>query len=345
MLGLPHSIHLHTNMLGVPGNYELTVKTFDRGELDPKPSIGSRSQTIHITHVQFSSFGGDSWRTFESQAEAIAKYLNSHDHATVDLGQVVPGETTTMTADGPLEYFLHQINRLKWANRDVELETGGGLVPFIYAQRNLVNAVQWAIGLEVALLTEDPFKVVPSTEHPNAGPFTSYPQIIAWLMSREARDALMRQMHPEVARRSTIATVDREYDPYEVAILTRAGPAKILGISNRKGHLGAGADADIAIYDLGSEDPSPEDIRRAFSHAFCVIKGGEVIVKQGEVVKQVWGSRFWVNAKVGEDLERAMIRRFSKTFADYYTVTMQNFPVQLEYVPRSIRLQVESSLA
>jgi len=32
--------------------------------------------------------------------------------------------------------------------------------------------------------------------------------------------------------------------------MTRAGSAKVLGISDTKGHLGVGADADIAIYDI-----------------------------------------------------------------------------------------------
>ena len=33
----------------------------------------------------------------------------------------------------------------------------------------------------------------------------------------------------------------------EIAIITRAGPARILGLKN-KGHLRVGADADITIY-------------------------------------------------------------------------------------------------
>lgn len=77
---------------------------------------------------------------FESKADAIAKYVNNHPRVTIDMGQVVFGETTTMTADGPLEYYIHTLNRLKWINKDIEVETGGGLVPFIYRrERDLLT--------------------------------------------------------------------------------------------------------------------------------------------------------------------------------------------------------------
>ncbi len=45
----------------------------------------------------------------------------------------------------------------------------------------------------------------------------------------------------------TLADLDREYTLNEIAIITRAGPARILGLKH-KGHLGPGADADITIY-------------------------------------------------------------------------------------------------
>ena len=42
--------------------------------------------------------------------------------------------------------------------------------------------------------------------------------------------------------------LDREYTLDEIAIITRAGPARLLGLRD-KGHLGVGADADVTIYD------------------------------------------------------------------------------------------------
>ena len=57
---------------------------------------------------------------------------------------------------------------------DIECEAGCGVVPFKYTDQSFVNALQWAIGLETFLLTEDPDKIH-HTDHPNGAPFTSYP--------------------------------------------------------------------------------------------------------------------------------------------------------------------------
>jgi formylmethanofuran dehydrogenase subunit A len=342
MLKLPHSIHLHTNQLGVPGNFEVTIGSFNLTKDVKVNSVkGARKQSVHVTHTQFSAFGGDSWNNLESKAEAIANYVNNNPHVTIDMGQVIPGETTTMTADGPLEYNLHSLNGLKWINMDVELETGGGLVPFIYRRISPVNSVQWAIGLELALLIKDPFQVYLSTDHPNAGPFVRYPRIIGWLMSKKARESQIQKLHKLVSKRSLIETIDREYSLYEIAIITRAGQALALGISDVKGHLGVGADADVAIYDLDPNNLTSENIEVAFLHAAYTIKGGEIVVKDGEIVGVSQGKRFWVNPQLREDIERAMLREVRHTFARFYTVSMANFPVQDMYVPSSNEIKID----
>ncbi len=74
-------------------------------------------------------------------------------------GQVMFGRTTTMTADGPMEFNLYRLHHDKWSNHDVELETGsGGIIPVVYRRKNLVNSIMWAIGLELALLTKSPWQ-------------------------------------------------------------------------------------------------------------------------------------------------------------------------------------------
>ena len=62
------------------------------------------------------------------------------------------GNTVTITADGPWQHLLYKLTGRKWGNIDVENETGCGVVPYVYKEKNLVNAVQWAVGLELLLL-------------------------------------------------------------------------------------------------------------------------------------------------------------------------------------------------
>ncbi len=70
--------------------------------------------------------------------------------------------------------------------------------------------------------------------------------------------------------------------------MTRAGPAKSLGMAKRKGHLGVGADADIAIYAINPKTTDstqkPELLVKALENAAYTIKGGEIVVKDGEIV-------------------------------------------------------------
>jgi formylmethanofuran dehydrogenase subunit A len=342
MLGLPHAIHLHCNDLGHPGNYETTLKSFDIPKgIKANPTTGSRDKVLYATHVQFHSYGGTNWRDFVSEAPKVADYVNKNDHIVIDVGQVTLDETTTMTADGPMEYDLHSLNGLKWANCDVELETGSGVVPFIYSGKAPVPSAQWAIGLELFLLVNDPSKICLTTDSPNAGPFTRYPRVMSWLMSNRYRDDMLEnQVHKWAEKKTSVATLDREYSFYEIAQISRATPAKVLGLSDTKGHLGVGADADVAIYAFNPEtqDPSADymALEDALSSASYVFKDGEIVVKDGKVVNiGLPGRTYWVDSVYDAELETQIVGEVEKMFKKYYSVNFANYAVQDEYLPRS----------
>ncbi|MEM3716069.1 MAG: formylmethanofuran dehydrogenase subunit A [Candidatus Bathyarchaeia archaeon] len=337
ILNLPHTIHVHTNRLGQPGNYITTIKTMDCvKDLAPpdKPAI-------HITHCQFSAFKGDSWANMRSGAEEIAKYVNTHNHVTLDMGQVIFTDTTTMTADGPWQYTLYELSGNKWVNHDVEVETSSGIVPFKYRRKSYVHATMWSIGLELALLVDDPWRIYLTTDHPNGGPFTEYPKIICWLMSRKAREKALGKINRKAKARSLLPSIDRELTFYEVAIITRAGQAKALGLKN-KGHLGVGADADIAIYNIDPRkiDPSSDYkmVRRAFAKAAYTIKGGEIVVKDGEIVKTFDGKTYWINFASEDFTNEAFINasaNLKKRFREYWTVEFDNYFIPEKYLKAS----------
>ncbi len=325
MLNLPHTIHLHTNNLGQPGNYVTALETMKCVEdlaRDDKP-------VVHITHIQFCAFKGETWGSFSSGAEEISNYVNNHTHVTLDVGQVVFSDTTTMTADGPFQYGLYHLTGNKWANHDVETETSGGIVPFIYKRSSAVHATQWSIGLEIMLLIKDPWKILMTTDHPNGGPFFFYPQIMTWYISKDAREKVFNKINKRARKKSLLPSIDRELSLYELAIVTRAGQAKALGLKD-KGHLGVGADADVSIYNINPElsDPSKKfnDATKAFQRAAYTIKDGEIVVKDGEIVKQVFGKTYWV------DVETAMPHDINddikKKFKDYWTVEYENYPIR-----------------
>lgn len=340
-LNLPSPIHVHCNNLGSPGNYRDTLETMKCVE---DLAQGERP-AIHIVHIQFNAYAGSGWGNMSSGASKLAKYISNHTHVTADLGQVLFGDTTTMTADGPWQYILYNLTGNRWVNHDVEAETGGGIVPYEYKRKNYVNAIQWIIGLEFALQVKNPWKICLTTDHPNGGPFIEYPRIMTWLLSKEARNAAIKRINKRATRRSSLESLEREYSLLELATVTRSSPAKILGLTS-KGHLGPGADADIALYRV---DPSETDIskdfrkvRAALRSAAYTIKAGEIVVRDGEVVGVPDGKTFWVDAQVSEDSWKEMESDLKDKFESYYTVQLENYPIGEEYLKRSAPIEARS---
>ena len=108
--------------------------------------------------------------------------------------------------------------------------------------------------------------MVLTTDHPNGGPFTSYPHLIRLLMDRSFRDEQLAKLHPDVAAQCALRSITRELTLDEIAIMTRAGPARLLGLPDR-GHLGVGAAADIAVY------REQADREAMFTHARVRVQG------------------------------------------------------------------------
>lgn len=306
-LGLPHPVHVHCNNLGVAGNWRTTMETL-------KTLEGRRA---HLAHIQFHSYGGRPGGTMRSKAPEIAEYLGAHPELSADVGQVMFGDATTMTADAPVSARLRDVTNGKWVNHDTEVETGCGIVPFTYREKSYVHALQWGIGLELFLLSRDPWRLVLSTDHPNGGSFLSYPKLIRLLMDRDYRNEQLGRANKKAIQRTVLLDdLDREYTLEEIAIITRAGPARLLGLTD-KGHLGPGADADVAIYD------EREDREEMFATPRYVIKGGRVIVSDGEIVEALDGDLLRVEVPhdpAVEDLLRAQ-------FEERYTVQFDSYPV------------------
>jgi formylmethanofuran dehydrogenase subunit A len=310
-LGLPHPVHLHCNNLGAPGNYTTTLETMKVLE----------ANRAHLAHLQYHAYGGDDWFSIRSEAAKIADYFNAHPNLTTDAGAVLFGNTVTITADGPWQHLLYKLTGHKWANLDVENETGCGIVPYAYKEKNLVNAVQWAVGLELLLLINDPWRVFLTTDHPNGATFWRYPEIVQLLMDSEFRREQIKKLPAKAQERILLANLTREYTLSEIAIITSAGPAKALGLS-QKGNLGIGADADVAIFN------ESKDIANMFSYPRYVIKSGEVVIEEGELRHSVDGHNYSVKPRYDESIE-AFLRPL---FQQQYTMSFDNYPVELERV-------------
>ena len=146
-----------------------------------------------------------------------------------------------------------------------------------------------------------------STDHPNGGSFLSYPRLIRLLMDREFRNEQIGRVNQQAMKRTVLLDdLDREYTLEEIAIITRAGPARLLGLRD-KGHLGVGADADITIYD------DRADREEMFAAPRYVIKDGRAVVEDGELRETRPGPPAAGRRRVRPEHRAARSRRCSRT--------------------------------
>lgn len=306
-LAIPHPLHVHCNNLGVPGaSSDSIAATIKAAEGDP----------LHLAHIQFYGYGTEGKRRFSSRGRELAELVNATSEITVDIGQVMFGQTVTISSD-ELRQFAgsKQASPKKSIIFDHEAN-GGGVVPMDYKRKSFHNALQWAIGLELFLLIEDPSRVFFTTDHPNGAPFTTYPDIFALLMDRGVRAKWLDALPKSVVKMTSLPEIEREYTLAEIATMTRAAPARLLGTPDR-GHLGAGAVADVAVYRPG------EDKAAMFGKAAYVLKDGDLVVRDGTVVKHRYGRALTLRPEA----DKAMKTRLDRYFDDRYGLSSRWFEV------------------
>jgi formylmethanofuran dehydrogenase subunit A len=305
-LGVPHPLHLHTNNLGIGGNVETAIATI----------AAARGRPLHLAHLQFYAYGKEGKRAFSSAAAELAEVVNANPNVTVDVGQVMFRQTVTISMD-----VLRQFNAMGTASPKKSVifdgdSNGGGIVPFNYRSNNYYNAVQWAAGLELFLLINDPMRVFFSTDHPNGAPYTTYPDLFALIMSHDLRKKWLDDLPKEAVEMTTLPSISREYSFSDIATMTRVAPAKILGLKDR-GHLAAGALADIAVY---HDDP---DRAAMFRFAHLVFKDGDLVVRDGRVTHYRYGKAM----KVAPSYDRAIDNRIKTYYDDLYGISADMFKV------------------
>jgi len=303
-LGIPHPLHVHCNNLGIAGSASTAAATIAATEGTP----------LHLAHLQFYGYGTEGKRKFSSEAPRLAELVNGNADVTIDIGQVMFGQTVTISSDVMRQFSaIGNAHPKKSVIIDGDGNAGGGIIPYRYRE-DYYGSLQWAVGLELFLLINDPWRVFFTTDHPNGAPFTAYPELFELLMSADARDAKSTELNAKALELTTLAAQRREYTLEEIAVMTRAAPAKLLGLKDR-GHLGAGAIADIAVYRRG------KDIAKMFREAALVFKGGEVVVRNGKVTRYRWGRTL----RLDPPADPAMIKRMQQYHDERYGLSLDWF--------------------
>ena len=121
----------------------------------------------------------------------------------------------------------------------------------------------------------------------------------------------------------------------EFALLTRACPAKSLGLGSIKRNLGVGTDADINIIDININEidisKNPNSIKAALSDIEYVIKAGSIIKEQEKIDLSHQGKIFWSQGKPEKEdkslimkIKREFYEKFGSIFYDSLEVSVEN---------------------
>jgi len=309
-LKVKHPLHVHCNNLGVPGNIKTILETIKTAE----------GRRMHLAHVQFYGYDNAGKRGFSSGSVQLAEAVNKNKNITVDVGQVMFKPTVTISSDILRQFEArNNANPKKWIINEVE-DGGGGIVPYQYKSKNFVNSLQWLIGLEIFLMIKDPSKVFFTTDHPNGAPFTSYPELFRLLMDYEFRLEKISKINQESLKFSFLKDIKRTYSMYDIAIMTRSSPAKILGLKDR-GSLRSGCIADISVYD------PKKKIDQMFQSAKYVFKNGNEIVRNGKILKYFKSSTIAIDIKY----EKSITKDLQNWINRFYSLDVDDFKVNTDF--------------
>jgi len=217
-LGVPHPLHIHGSNLGVAGNIRSTLETI--AALEGLPA--------HLTHIQFHAYGTEGAKKFSSAALQIAEAVNANPQISIDVGP----DHLRPDRHRPRATRCASTRTRTWRTRAMgrrrhRAMAGCGVVPFRYREQSMSTRCNGSSAWRSSCSCATRGQVVLTTDHPNGGPFTSYPHLIRLLMDRSFRDEQLAKLHPEVAANCALRSITRELTLDEIAILTacRAGPA------------------------------------------------------------------------------------------------------------------------
>ena len=136
-------------------------------------------------------------------------------------------------------------------------------------------------------------------------------------MDRTFRKECMGVLNEKAMNASLLKDLDREYTLEEICIISRAGPAKCLGLKE-KGHLGVGADGDVTIYDM------LDDKEQMFSAPRYVMKAGQLLIADHEFVSDYTDKKI---LRVAPEYDESIENVIKPFFDDFYSVSYKNYPV------------------
>ncbi len=335
-LELPHSTHAHIegceNEIGKRNLITVLekIKSLDIKAVQNTDFNLKRNQLLHIAHANSYSFDGNN--------ENLIHFLNQNQNFDIDVAFVGFNPINpVITSDRRLisSMLTEDINENphKLISSAVEFEGDSFITMRNLGKENFQDCVLWANALDLALNIRNKSQISFSLNFPNYANISDIPEIVTWLVSKDARENFMKDMNNEFLKNNSLSNNDKVLNFSEFVCLTRASPAKSLGLANIKGNLGSDADGDLNILDININEidisKNPEELKRALSNIEYVVKSGKIIKKQKEINLNPNGLIFWSSGKA-EVKERDFViskktdfyQKYSSMFYNSYKISI-----------------------
>jgi len=332
-LRLPHSIHAHIegyeNIEGKK-NLNLLLDKIQSLELSPisdKTSKFEKNQIFHLAHASSYNIDGDN--------DNILSLLNSNDKFDLDLGFCGFNEINPLiTNDRRLINSLQiNVNTHKLIRSAVEFE-GDTFATFRnFDKKNKIHCNIWANALDLALNIKNMWQMQFSINFPNYAMVEDIPEIITWLISKEARANFMKNLNQESLKNHNLNNSNKELNFNDIVILSRSSPAKSLGIGFYKGNLGIGSDGDLNILDININEIN---LSKEYKKLASSLRNIEFVIKDGEIIKKGSnfnlknnGKLFWSKGRTKIEKKPSVINKKEEFFQKYYSIFYDTMKYEL----------------
>jgi formylmethanofuran dehydrogenase subunit A len=322
-LELPHALHAHIegyeSSIGKSNLKELLQKLNGLG-LTPK---SPRNEIFHLAHASSYNVDGDN--------SGLINFYNDYQNYDLDLGFI--GFNTInplVTSDRRLINNLNdQDNSYEVVRFATEFEGDFFATLRKFDKQNHNHCNMWANAYELALRIKNKWQTQFSINYPNYADVFDIPNIASLLLSSKAREDYMKEMNKDFLKNHSLVSNDQILSFQDLITITRASPAKSLGISDIKGSLSEGNDGDLNLIDLNPQEINPEKdykkIRDALSHIEYVIKEGNIIKNADLFDTTQSGHIFWASGKVKKEDPKLLFKRKEEFFQKYNSLFLKSY--------------------
>jgi formylmethanofuran dehydrogenase subunit A len=226
-------------------------------------------------------------------------------------------------------------NDYKLIRSAIELEGDAFATHRKFDKNDEKDCITWGNALDLALNIKNKYQLQFSINYPNYANITDVPQIAALLMSEKARERFIESMNPSFKNKTNLLSNTKSLSFQEFVIITRASPAKSLGLSKFKGHLDIDADGDVNILDINANEfdlnKEPDSLEKVLTSIEYVVKNGEIIKKQDNINLEHEGKILWSRGKQPEDTsgfiltkKKEFYQKYNSNFYDSIKISIEN---------------------